>query len=161
MHYKASWIGGDTDSNWYYVDAPSLEEALKNTIEMLEEDKMPFEKGSLKIEPITAVELIDDISQSAKAQMLRLYIGLHFENGDLTVREYANLNKKMETDDETRLQVYRDVQRYHRSWRIVQRVCDTDKMTGTEMINAVNQLWRTNEGKEFQQFLESLPQKMK
>lgn len=161
MHYKASWIGGETDSNWYFIDAESSEEALKKTIEMLEEDKMPFEKDSLKIEPITAVELIDDIAQSAKAQMLRLYIGLHFENGDLTVREYANLNKKMETDDETRLQVYRDVQRYHRSWMLIKKFCDTDKMTGTEMINAVNQLWRINEGEEFQQYLESLPQKKK
>ena len=161
MYYKASWIGGETDSNWYFIDAESSEEALKKTIEMLEEDKMPFEKDSLKIGPITAVELIDDIAQSAKAQMLRLYIGLHFENGDLTVREYANLNKKMETDDETRLQVYRDVQRYHRSWRLIKKFCDTDKMTGTEMINAVNQLWRINEGEEFQQYLESLPQKKK
>lgn len=161
MYYKASWIGGETDSNWYFIDAESSEEALKKTIETLEEDKMPFEKDSLKIEPITTVELIDDIAQSAKAQMLRLYIGLHFENGDLTVREYANLNKKMETDDETRLQVYRDVQRYHRRWRLIKKFCDTDKMTGTEMINAVNQLWRINEGEEFQQYLESLPQKKK
>ena len=161
MHYKASWIGGETDSNWYYIDAESSEEALKKTIEMLEEDKMPFEKDSLKVEPITADELIDDIAQSAKAQMLRLYISLHYENGDLTVREYANLNKKMETDDEIRLQVYRDVQRYHRSWRLIKKFCDTDKMTGTEMINAVNQLWRINEGEEFQQYLESLPQKKK
>ena len=161
MHYKASWIGGETDSNWYYVDAESADEALKKTIEMLEEDKMPFEKDSLKVEPITADELIDDIAQSAKAQMLRLYISLHYESGDLTVREYANLNKKMGTDDEIRLQVYRDVQRYHRSWRLIKKFCDTDKMTGTEMINAVNQLWRINEGEEFQQYLESLPQKKK
>jgi len=161
MHYKASWLGGETESNWYFIDAESTEEALNKTIEMLEEDKMPFERESLKVEPITAIDLIDDIAQSAKAQMLRMYIGLHYENGDLTVREYANLNKKMDTDDEIRLQVYRDVQRYHRTWKTIQRFCDIDKMTGTEMINAVNRLWKINEGEEFKKFLESLPQKKK
>ena len=56
MHYKASWLGGETESNWYFIDAESTEEALNKTIEMLEEDKMPFERESLKVEPITAID---------------------------------------------------------------------------------------------------------
>ena len=157
MHFRVSWVIISEGTEWTYIDAETDKEALMQAIMMLEEDNLTFEESSIKVETVTANELIDEIIETAKAQMFDLFIGLHYNKDDTTIREYANIKKKFEHDKEFRLQVYRDVQRYHRTWKMVRKYCDTDKMTASEMIEAVNRLWEIDDSEEYQKEFEALP----
>ena len=159
MHFKATWDAPEEESGWYYIDAENDIEARKQIIKMLQEDEEPFKEDSLQIVKVPTSELIDDILLSAKGQMLQLYIGLHCVGSDVTVREYGRMQKQLDTDEEFKLKVYRDVQRYHRTWRMIKKYCDTDKMTATEIFKVVDELWRKEEGADFQKIWMNLPKK--
>lgn len=159
MHFKAMWLEPDYCRGWYYLDAESEQEAYDKMEALLKEDNTEYEQ--LRVVQMSLDELIEEEVQDAKRKVLGAYIRLKYDMDRLTVREYADIVKNLESDEEKYYQMFRDMAKYHRTCELVIKVCDLTKMTAQEMQDAIKRLWEIDKEKEFEQYLASLPHKAK
>ena len=153
MYYKAIW--NETDGcSWYYLEAETEEEAHKKATEMYPEDV-----DNLTIEPTTFEVVLEEEKATTMRNIRGIYFDMHYKIEKLSIREYSNIVKDIETNKQKQLDVYREANRYWSLWSLIERKCDMEVMTVAQMYDAIRRLLVAEGSEKFQIILDALPQK--
>ena len=153
MYFKAIW-NDEEGSSWHYIEAENAEDARKQAIAMF-----PEARANIIIEPTTMEAMIEEEKHTLMCHIQSFYMERHYDMGTITIREYSNISRELQTNEDKQLAMYREVNRCWQLWALLKKKCDFAAMTVAQMLDAINSLLSAKNEDAFQKTLDALPRK--
>ena len=153
MYFKAIWSDKE-GSSWCYIEAETAEKARKQVIDMFPEDG-----NDIIVEPTTVSAILEEEKHTLMCHIQSFYMERHYDMGTITIREYSNISRELQTNEDKQLAMYREVNCCWQLWALLKKKCDFAAMTVAQMLDAINSLLSVKNEDAFQKTLDALPRK--